>query len=768
MHNKNYRLIAFVILLFCGQLFAADDEIGPYLQNPQPDGITILWETGNVALGSVAYGLTAESLNFTAIEKTPAQLHQIQISGLRPGTTYFYQCRWNQKQSAIYHFKTAPAEGHSPIRVAIIGDSRGNPSLLSQLVQQIMTHQPDILVHTGDFVVNGRIIAQWKPQFFEPMQPLLATTPLYVVPGNHENEAAYYYEHFPLHRQKPFWSAVYGPILFIGLNTNVDGSPSSEQYQWLQDELASSQHYPWRIALMHHPLFHVHPTRDVYDIRYYWQPLLMKHGVQFAFSGHDHYYLRDFPIGNMSDNQQGVIHITSAGGGAPLYSLTPKPFAAYYRSIFHFLILDVTPDQIVGYAYNDRGICFDTFIFHRQQSISPPNFVEYEMFELEQRVYSALGNLTLTPDQSGQLTFDTNLVLKTNFNYPVKGYYQWDAPANWSFRPPKKEALAIKPGEPIIIPVNATVLATQTDPAPTLQLHLEANASEPHIGFRNQDLQVNLEQVLRSRALRSHADNLAPAFDYLSYFSAAKTATQVHQHLAQLAMNDSANKVLPRVQQFLVRQSSPENKYRFYPFEFLSGDFSHWDNWLAIKRELKDRDIEIPSRLMQQIATQSALKTKIVPSWWLMGPFDNQDNRGLETVYPPEKKVDLSQSLITINNKPTKWKKGSTDENGYLDLLLQFAPGEKVVAYGYTRLTASRNGSAVLLLGSDEGTVVWVNGKEVFRKEIARTARPAQEIVLVELRKGPNELLVKVTQGSGDWGLYLQLIDKEGIITATN
>lgn len=768
MHKPNNLLTILLVLLLCGGSFSADHEIGPYLQNPQPDGITIVWETGSAAVGSVVYGLTADSLNFTAVEQTPTQLHQIQITGLRSGQTYFYQCRWNQSRSAIYHFKTAPADPHVPIRVAVIGDSRGNPSLLSQLVQQILPHQPDILVHTGDFVVDGRIVAQWKPQFFEPMQPLLATTPVYVVPGNHENEAAFYYDHFPLHRQKPFWSAIYGSIFFVGLNTNVDGSPSSEQYLWLRDELASARNHAWRIALLHHPLFHVHPTRDVYDIRYYWQPLFIEHGVHFAFSGHDHYYLRNFPIGNMSDNQQGVIHITSAGGGAPLYSMIPKPYAAYYRSIYHFLILDIDPDQIVGYAINEKGICFDSFIFHRQQSISPPNFVEYEQFELEQRIQSAMGNITPTQNRNGQLTFDTNVVLKTNFNHPVTGYYQWDAPANWSFRAPQKTALTVNVGEAIVVAVQAAVPAAQMYPAPTLQLHLEAKVNEPHIGFRNQDLQVNLEQAWRSRALRSTVDDLAPAFAYLNYFSAAKTAMQVQQQLAQLAMTESGHAVVHQVQQFLAEHPSPENRYRFYPFEFLRGDFSHWDSWLAARRELKDHDVEIPNRFLEKIATHAALKTKIVQNWWLMGPFDNRDNRGLATVFPPEKKIDLSQSLMTGNNQPTRWKRGTTDERGYLDLLLQLAAGEQVVAYAYTTVTASRNGSAVLLLGSDDGAAVWVNRTEVFRKEIARTARPAQEVIIVEFKKGANELLVKVSQGSGDWGLYLQVIDKEGIITATN
>ena len=67
--------------------------------------------------------------------------------------------------------------------------------------------------------------------------------------------------------------------------------------------------------------------------------------------------------------------------------------------------------------------------------------------------------------------------------------------------------------------------------------------------------------------------------------------------------------------------------------------------------------------------------------------------------------------------------------------------------------------TARMLVGSDDGVRIWVNGEIVHSNPVFRGAAPDQDDVPVSLRKGWNKVLVKVLQGGGGWGFYLRFAD---------
>jgi hypothetical protein len=58
---------------------------------------------------------------------------------------------------------------------------------------------------------------------------------------------------------------------------------------------------------------------------------------------------------------------------------------------------------------------------------------------------------------------------------------------------------------------------------------------------------------------------------------------------------------------------------------------------------------------------------------------------------------------------------------------------------------------ARLEIGSDDGVRVWLNGREVHGRNVMRGLTAGEDVVDVELVRGRNELLMKITQGGGDW-----------------
>ena len=69
----------------------------------------------------------------------------------------------------------------------------------------------------------------------------------------------------------------YGDVRFIGLNTNLDSSPDSPQYEWLAAEMQSLDFMQahWRIVLFHQPPYtcaNVH--QEDLTVQTYLVPLL--------------------------------------------------------------------------------------------------------------------------------------------------------------------------------------------------------------------------------------------------------------------------------------------------------------------------------------------------------------------------------------------------------------------------------------------------------------------------------------------------------------
>ena len=83
----------------------------------------------------------------------------------------------------------------------------------------------------------------------------------------------------------------------------------------------------------------------------------------------------------------------------------------------------------------------------------------------------------------------------------------------------------------------------------------------------------------------------------------------------------------------------------------------------------------------------------------------------------------------------------------------------------YVDLESPAEQDAEVLLGSDDGAKLWVNGKEVFKTEATRAAAPAQDKVAVKLKKGTNAVLLKVANGVNPHGFYFTLLSKDEVKT---
>jgi uncharacterized protein len=173
----------------------------------------------------------------------------------------------------------------------------------------------------------------------------------------------------------------------------------------------------------------------------------------------------------------------------------------------------------------------------------------------------------------------------------------------------------------------------------------------------------------------------------------------------------------------------------------------------------------------QQIAdklTQSGSKVSVaglqgfVTKWQIIGPFPNDNGIAFSLAYAPEEKVDLA-AAVTLAGTELRWKAfESPDAMGRVNLREVVAPEDNVAAYAYAEVTSASDTDALLKLGSDDGIVAWVNGEKVHAMDAARPVTVDQDVVRVHLKAGSNALLLKVLQGSGDWGFCCRVTDPDG------
>lgn len=148
------------------------------------------------------------------------------------------------------------------------------------------------------------------------------------------------------------------------------------------------------------------------------------------------------------------------------------------------------------------------------------------------------------------------------------------------------------------------------------------------------------------------------------------------------------------------------------------------------------------------------LDQEFYTDWWVVGPFDNEGQKGLVTAFAPERGFDAEKTVTGKNGMELKWKRYSDGTSGYIDFTGIFDPSENVLAYARRTIVADSAKNVQFGIGSNDGVRVWVNGRLVLDRPVARRAQVNEDRITVPLQKGENEILVKVDQLKRGWGFY--------------
>jgi 3',5'-cyclic AMP phosphodiesterase CpdA len=231
-----------IFALISSNIISAQDSfrVFPYLQNPGPNAITILWFSEENSPGLLSYWrqdsetkininsnpISAESLTYSIWEdntyfngEAPSVpfRHRLRIENLAPATIYEYTVTQGTN-SFSSSFRTAPM-GNTPIRFIVYGDPETEPESINNftnwvdpisgnsrpyLIDQtsgyqdnldvIRSRQPDLVFIAGDLVESGGEQRDWDEFWhrntdMNSKKSIAGEIPIMAVLGNHE-----YYE----------------------------------------------------------------------------------------------------------------------------------------------------------------------------------------------------------------------------------------------------------------------------------------------------------------------------------------------------------------------------------------------------------------------------------------------------------------------------------------------------------------------------------------------------------------------------------------------
>ncbi len=322
------------------------------------------------------------------------------LRGLEPGVSYAYRVGggdaspWSQR--FVLRAPRPRDDDTAPLRLLAFCDAgevdEARAGALRAAMLDADATQYDALLHCGDFAYDLENEDGTRgDRFLASMQPLAASMPYLVSPGNHEQAGnfSHYRNRFAgmpgagaSASDSLFWSADIGPVHLVSYNTEAYFWPkhftyehAAAQHAWLDTDLAAADAnraaVPWVVVMAHRPMYCTVAGGDgrcdaeheasrqgtmmecsALDGHLCWrresskalpalsvEALMQAHGVDVAIFGHVHAYARHWPVFDEQTLASGpgayvdppaTVHFTTGAAGNPEMKLgdLPPPLGA--------------------------------------------------------------------------------------------------------------------------------------------------------------------------------------------------------------------------------------------------------------------------------------------------------------------------------------------------------------------------------------------------------------------------------------------------------
>ena len=281
----------------------------------------VRWRTSDATDTRLDCGTSAGNLSSTVSNSVLTTEHELLVTGLAPGTRYWYGVGSSGgllAADATCTFVTPPAPGTvQPVRAWILGDSGEAGPVQDAVRDAFLTYtgarSADLMLMLGDNAYSSGTDADFQAGLFAPYALSLRQWVLWPTRGNHDQlhsgANSDYYEFFTLPAAaeaggvasgtEAYYSYDYADIHFVCLDSEgSDNSPGGAMVTWLRADL-SATNQDWIVAYWHHPPYSKgsHDSdreKGLRDMRQNVVPVMDELGVDLVLCGHSHAYERSF------------------------------------------------------------------------------------------------------------------------------------------------------------------------------------------------------------------------------------------------------------------------------------------------------------------------------------------------------------------------------------------------------------------------------------------------------------------------------------------
>jgi 3',5'-cyclic AMP phosphodiesterase CpdA len=304
--------------------------------------------------------------------------HRVVVAGLEPDRTYWYALGdgtprgWGPWRMV----KTAP-DRMRPVQLLYLGDAQTGLERWGGLLEEAMRRHPaiDFLVMAGDLVDRGNERTNWD-HFFLRAAPVFERVPVMTCAGNHEYldvGPRLYRAFFELPRNGPrgieselVYSFEAGDACFAVLDSTLaacDPGAARRQAEWLDATLGRTR-ARWKLVIFHHPVYPSHPWRDSPALRAQWVPVFDKHYVDLVLQGHDHAYLRTYPLRGhhrVGEPSQGTTYVIAVSGDKYVDQAHRDYIAVGRTGTSTYQTIDIDPrcSRLTYRAWTEEGRIID-------------------------------------------------------------------------------------------------------------------------------------------------------------------------------------------------------------------------------------------------------------------------------------------------------------------------------------------------------------------------------------------------------------------------
>lgn len=330
----------------------------PYLQNPSPDGMTIMWLTNVPCRSWVEYGTDSTNMKRarTFIEgemMANNTINRIRLEGLQPGTKYYYRAVSQEItlyqpykkefgdtiRTAISSFTTWD-DNKKDFTAIIFNDLHDNYKFFDKLAAQIKDVEYDVVIFNGDCIADVQTEENAVKSISHYSNALGGNNiPTIFIRGNHETRGAYSMFLWNLLEKKggahTYGGFNLGDTRFVLLDCGEDKPDDhwvyydmndfthyrQDQAEFLKKEIVSNEfrNAKKRILIHHIPIYgrnmdSYNPCKDL------WENILSKAPFDVSLNAHTHRFEyipkgqdgNNYPVligGGPSERNSGVVTI---------------------------------------------------------------------------------------------------------------------------------------------------------------------------------------------------------------------------------------------------------------------------------------------------------------------------------------------------------------------------------------------------------------------------------------------------------------------------